>query len=105
MDYVKIVDRAKDVVKSGGEWISSLTLEDVILTHPAVSEVAVVGVEHERWSERPIALIVLKPEYNDKISEDDFKEHLKKFPEKFRNGGYLTGLYLLKVYLKQALEK
>ncbi|MGP3668124.1 MAG: long-chain fatty acid--CoA ligase [Candidatus Bathyarchaeota archaeon] len=80
--YVKIVDRAKDVVKSGGEWISSLTLEDVILTHPAVSEVAVVGVEHERWGERPIALIVLKPEYKDKVSEDDFKEHLKKFPEK-----------------------
>ena len=80
--YVKIVDREKDVVKSGGEWISTLTLEDVILRHPAVSEVAVVGAEHEKWGERPIALIVLKPDYKDKVSEDDFREHLKKFPEK-----------------------
>ena len=80
--YIKIVDRAKDVVKSGGEWISTITLEDLLLRHPAASEVAVIGVPHEKWGERPVALIVLKPEYKGKVKEEDFREHLKKFPEK-----------------------
>jgi fatty-acyl-CoA synthase len=59
--YVKIVDRIKDVVKTGGEWVSSLDLEDIILRVPGVAEVAVVGVPDERWGERPIALVVVKP--------------------------------------------
>jgi fatty-acyl-CoA synthase len=59
--YVKIVDRIKDVVKTGGEWVSSLDLEDIILRAPGVAEVAVVGVPDERWGERPIALVVVKP--------------------------------------------
>jgi fatty-acyl-CoA synthase len=59
--YLKIVDRIKDVVKTGGEWVSSLDLEDIILRLPGIAEVAVVGVPDERWGERPIALEVLKP--------------------------------------------
>ncbi len=57
---LQITDRIKDVIKTGGEWISSLELEDVISRHPAVSEVAVIGVKDARWGERPLALIVLK---------------------------------------------
>ena len=59
--YVRIVDRTKDVVKSGGEWISSVELENEIMAHPAVAEAAVIGVSHPRWSERPLACVVVKP--------------------------------------------
>jgi fatty-acyl-CoA synthase len=58
--FVKIVDRAKDLVKSGGEWISSVDLENTLMGHPAVKEAAVVGVPHPKWQERPIAVVVLK---------------------------------------------
>jgi fatty-acyl-CoA synthase len=58
--YVKIVDRAKDMVKSGGEWISSVDLENTLMGHPAVKEAAVVGVPHPKWQERPLAAVVLK---------------------------------------------
>ncbi len=56
--YIKIVDRAKDVIKSGGEWISSVELENSIMAHDDVSEAAVVGVPHDRWQERPVAFVV-----------------------------------------------
>ncbi len=56
--YIKIVDRAKDVIKSGGEWISSVELENAIMAHDGVAEAAVVGVPHERWQERPVAFVV-----------------------------------------------
>jgi len=59
--YLRIVDRMKDVIKSGGEWISSVELENTIMAHPAVAEAAVVGVEHPKWQERPLACVVLKP--------------------------------------------
>ncbi len=60
--YVWIMDRAKDVIKSGGEWISSTRLEDLISTHPAVYEVAVIGVPHPKWGgERPVAIVVPSP--------------------------------------------
>jgi fatty-acyl-CoA synthase len=59
--YVNIVDRTKDLVKSGGEWISSVELEGLIMGHPDVLEAAVIAVPHEKWSERPLALVVLKP--------------------------------------------
>lgn len=77
--YVKITDRLKDVIKTGGEWISSLELESLISQHPAVSEVAVVGVPHEKWGERPVAHVVLKSEYKDKITEDELKGFMMKF--------------------------
>ena len=58
--YLKIVDRAKDLVKSGGEWISSVDLENTLMGHPAVKEACVVGIPHPKWQERPLAAVVLK---------------------------------------------
>ena len=58
--YIKIVDRAKDVIKSGGEWISSLDLEGVIMAHPDVVEATVVGLKHVKWQERPVAFVVAR---------------------------------------------
>ena len=58
--YLNLVDRAKDLVKSGGEWISSVDLENALMAHPAVKEAAVVGVPHPKWQERPLAAVVLK---------------------------------------------
>lgn len=58
--YLKLVDRAKDLVKSGGEWISSVDLENALMAHPAVKEAAVIGVPHPKWQERPLAAVVLK---------------------------------------------
>jgi fatty-acyl-CoA synthase len=59
--FMQLVDRTKDLVKSGGEWISSVELESALMGHSAVLEAAVIGVPHERWSERPVACVVLKP--------------------------------------------
>ncbi len=59
--YLQITDRSKDVIKSGGEWISSIDLENVAMAHPAVQEAAVIGVPHAKWDERPLLIIVLKP--------------------------------------------
>jgi 3-(methylthio)propionyl---CoA ligase len=61
---IEIVDRAKDVIKSGGEWISSITLENVIMGHPAVQQAAVIGIHHSKWDERPLLLVVPKPGSN-----------------------------------------
>ncbi|WP_068548793.1 fatty acid--CoA ligase [Thermosulfidibacter takaii] len=77
--YVKITDRIKDVIKTGGEWVSSLELENLISQHEAVSEVAVVGVPDPKWGERPVAHIVLKPEFKDKVTEEDFRQFMMKF--------------------------
>lgn len=59
--YLQLVDRTKDVVKSGGEWISSVELENAIMMHPGVLEAAVVGIHHPKWEERPLACVVPKP--------------------------------------------
>ena len=59
--YLHITDRIKDVIKTGGEWVSSLELEDILHQHPAVAEVAVIGVKDAKWGERPLALIVRRP--------------------------------------------
>ena len=59
--YMTITDRAKDVIKSGGEWISSIEIENIAVGHPAVAEAAVIGVAHPKWDERPLLVIVLKP--------------------------------------------
>jgi fatty-acyl-CoA synthase len=58
--YVKIVDRSKDLIKSGGEWISSVDLENALMGHPGVREAAVIGVAHPKWQERPLAVVVAK---------------------------------------------
>jgi fatty-acyl-CoA synthase len=60
LGYIRLVDRTKDLVKSGGEWISSVTLENEIMSHPKVAEAAVIAVAHPKWSERPLACVVLK---------------------------------------------
>ncbi len=77
--YLEIRDRIKDVIKSGGEWISSLTLENLISLYPGVSEVAVIGVPDEKWGERPLAIIV--PEAGKSLTADEIKNHLMKFVE------------------------
>jgi fatty-acyl-CoA synthase len=59
--YVRISDRTKDLIKSGGEWISSVDLENALMAHPAVAEAAVIAIAHEKWGERPLACVVLKP--------------------------------------------
>ncbi|MEA3108263.1 MAG: 3-(methylthio)propionyl---CoA ligase, partial [Gammaproteobacteria bacterium] len=58
--YMQITDRAKDVIKSGGEWISSIDLENLAISHPKVAEAAVIGVRHPKWDERPLLIVVLK---------------------------------------------
>jgi fatty-acyl-CoA synthase len=75
--YLKITDRIKDVIKSGGEWVSSLDLEDLILQHPAVVEAAVIGVPDPRWTERPLAVVVAQP--GEWIGEAEIKAHLQGF--------------------------
>ena len=58
---MEITDRSKDVIKSGGEWISSITLENIALSHPDVAEAAVVAARHPKWDERPLLLVVPRP--------------------------------------------
>lgn len=79
MGFIEIRDRIKDVIKTGGEWISSLELEDLISRHPAVCEVAVVGVPDPQWGERPFALLVLREEQG--LDAKGLKDHLKPFVE------------------------
>jgi fatty-acyl-CoA synthase len=77
--YITIVDRLKDVVKSGGEWISTLTLENLLSLHPKVREVAVIGVPDEKWGERPLAIVVAMP--GERPTVEELREHLMKFVE------------------------
>jgi len=73
--YMRITDRSKDVIKSGGEWISSIDLENAAMAHPAVAEAAVIGVAHPKWDERPLLVAVKKP------GQDISREELIKFYE------------------------
>jgi fatty-acyl-CoA synthase len=72
--FVQISDRAKDVIKSGGEWISSVDLEGQLMAHPDVSEASVIGVPDERWDERPLACVVLK--HGSEATIDDLRAFL-----------------------------
>ncbi len=67
--YIRLVDRTKDLIKSGGEWISSVDIENELMSHPKIAEAAVVGVPHPRWSERPLACVVVKP--GEELTRDD----------------------------------
>ena len=78
-ESVLIIDRSKDVIKSGGEWISSLTLENLINMHPKVREVAVFGAQSEKWGERPVALLVPKDEHKGKISDAELQQHMTQY--------------------------
>ena len=84
--YLQVTDRIKDVIKTGGEWVSSLELEDIIGRHPAVSEAAVIAMPDEKWGERPFALVVLKSEFVGKVSEEDIRTHVRTFAD----GGHIS---------------
>jgi fatty-acyl-CoA synthase len=74
--FVEIADRARDVIKSGGEWISSVALENALMAHPKVLEAAVIGVPDERWSERPLACVVPRAEFKDTLSQEELSAFL-----------------------------
>lgn len=73
--YMQITDRTKDLIKSGGEWISSVDMENVLIAHPLVREAAVIAIPDEKWSERPLAAVV-PVEGQDELNTDDLKTHL-----------------------------
>ncbi len=81
--YAQIVDRTKDLVKSGGEWISSVELESAIMGHPKVLEAAVIGVPHPKWQERPVAYVVAKPEFKGAVTQAEIIEFLKPLVAKW----------------------
>jgi fatty-acyl-CoA synthase len=72
--YIQIKDRSKDVIKSGGEWISSVELENALMAHPAVAEAAVIAVPDEKWAERPLACVVVRD--GAAVTADELKEFL-----------------------------
>jgi fatty-acyl-CoA synthase len=85
---IRICDRSKDLVKSGGEWISSVDLENLLMAHPAVAEAAVIAIPDERWGERPLAVVVLRD--GEDAGPDELREHLAQqfakwqLPERFK---------------------
>ena len=76
--YMKMVDRIKDLIKSGGEWISSVDMENEIMRHPGVLEATVIGVPHPKWEERPMAFVILKEAFEENVTKDDIIDHLSK---------------------------
>jgi acyl-CoA synthetase (AMP-forming)/AMP-acid ligase II len=78
---LRIVDRIKDVIKTGGEWVSSLQLEDLISQYKGVSEAAVIGVKDDKWGERPVALVVRDAQAGDDPSDTQIKAHLRTFAD------------------------
>jgi len=76
LGYLRITDRTKDLVKSGGEWISSVDLENALMAHPALAEAAVIAIPHEKWGERPLACVVFKP--GNSAAPAELGEHLLK---------------------------
>jgi fatty-acyl-CoA synthase len=73
--YMRITDRSKDVIKSGGEWISSIDLENLAVGHPAVAEAAVIGIHHPKWDERPLLIVHLKA--GEKASREDILKYME----------------------------
>ncbi|EFH86370.1 long-chain fatty acid--CoA ligase [Ktedonobacter racemifer] len=74
---IQLVDRTKDLIKSGGEWVSSVELENLLMGHPKVLEACVIGIPHPKWSERPLACVVPKPEYVDQVTKEDILDYLR----------------------------
>ena len=75
--YIQIVDRTKDVIKSGGEWISSVELENAVMAHPKILEAAVIGLPHVKWDERPVVYAVTRPEFKGEVTEQEVIDFLK----------------------------
>lgn len=86
--YIEVTDRMKDVIKSGGEWISSLDLEDLLSQNAVILESAAIGIPDDKWGERPIMVVALKPEYRDKITEKELKNHMENFARAGKLPGY-----------------
>jgi fatty-acyl-CoA synthase len=99
-NYVKITDRIKDVIKIGGEWIASLEVEDLLSTHPAVGEAAVIGLTDAKWGERPLALVVKKASAD--ISEKELLLHVRGFVDK---GIISKQIVLLKIAFVDQIDK
>jgi fatty-acyl-CoA synthase len=74
--YLQITDRMKDVIKTGGEWVSSLDLENMLSRHEAVLESAAIGIPDPKWGERPLMIVTLKPEYQGKVTAEDLKAYM-----------------------------
>ena len=100
LGYVKITDRTKDVIKVAGEWVSSLELEDIIAHHPAVAEVAVIGVPDEKWGERPLALVI--PRSGSLVTEKDLTHYVREYADK---GLVNKQVVLLKVRFVEVIDK
>ncbi|MBM4314559.1 MAG: fatty acid--CoA ligase [Deltaproteobacteria bacterium] len=79
--YIQITDRLKDVIKTGGEWVSSLDLENLISQHPAVSEAAAIGVPDGKWGERPLLVVVLRPDFRERVEQKDIVAFMAKWAE------------------------
>jgi fatty-acyl-CoA synthase len=75
--YLQVTDRMKDVIKTGGEWVSSLDLESALSQHAAVAETAAIAVPDETWGERPVMFVVLKPEARGTVGEDELESHMR----------------------------
>ena len=80
--YMRITDRSKDIIKSGGEWISSIDLENAAVGHPEIVEAAAIGIKHPKWDERPILVVVIKK--NSKISKEEIFEFMKSYVAKWQ---------------------
>ena len=85
--YIRITDRTKDLIKSGGEWISSVDMENLLMAHPSIAEAAVIAIPDPKWSERPLACVVFKQ--GKSATPDELRAHLSKsfakwqLPERF----------------------
>jgi fatty-acyl-CoA synthase len=97
---IRITDRAKDIIKVGGEWLSSLELEDILSTHPAVAESAVVGQPDVTWGEIPVALVVLRKDQQ--ATEKELSSHVRTYADK---GVLPREAFLLKVRFVEAIDK
>jgi fatty-acyl-CoA synthase len=100
LGYVRITDRSKDVIKVAGEWVSSLELEDIIAHHPGVAEVAVIGTQDEKWGERPLALVIPRPDSG--LTEKDISHLVKEYTDK---GLVNKHVVLMKVRFVKAIDK
>jgi fatty-acyl-CoA synthase len=101
--YLRITDRLKDVVKVAGEWVSSLELEDLIAQHAAVAEVAVIGAPDERWGERPLALVALRPGTEGGAAVE---KEIVQFVKGYADKGFVSKhALLLRVRVVEAIDK
>jgi fatty-acyl-CoA synthase len=100
--YLRIVDRIKDVIKTGGEWVSSGQIEDLISQCDGVSEAAVIGVKDDKWGERPLALVIRDAQTGDDLSETEIKAHLNTFA----NAGVISKFAIpAKILFVEAIPK